>query len=309
MIRIGMVNTCIHAYLYGACFGPYDRYQYLMGGGQLDIMESASVPVIPFKDTSISAVWSAKREDAEQFARAFGCKVAAQRGDLAGMADAIFVGNAGGPGDDHLEIARQFLAKGLPVDLDKPLAATLDEAKQIIAEANRTGVPVFCSSLLHFAKAAEELRRLDLGEVRMAVATGGGSFDRVVAATHTFAALTGFMGPGIASAYAIGPPDQKGETVRFLWRDGRIGIVQMNGARGEFRLDVFGTKGSATRETNPPEYRYGAIGMARAFANMVAKEPRVPALPYEHLLEIVAAIEAARLSKAEGREVAICELL
>lgn len=310
MIRIGMINTCLHAYLYGSCFAPYDRYQFLLGGGQLDIVESSSVPVIPFKNTTISGVWAADRKNAEQFAKAFHCQVVDQVMDLAEISDAIFNANTGGPGDNHLEIAVPFLEKGLPVNLDKPFADSLEKAKEIVAAARQTGVPVFASSLLQYVKATEELRSLDLGEIRLAVATGGGSFQQIVSAIHTFTALNGFMGPGIKSAYFLGSRENsKGEMVRFLYQDGRVGIVQMNGVPGEFRLDVFGTQGIAWRETPVTAYRYGAIGMARAWVNMLAAPERKPPLSYEHLLEIVAAIEAARISREEGREVELAELL
>ncbi|MEW6753255.1 MAG: Gfo/Idh/MocA family oxidoreductase [Candidatus Latescibacterota bacterium] len=310
MIRVGVVNTCIHAYLYGACFAPYDRYQYLLGGGQLDIMESSSVPVIPFKNTTITGVWSGERPNAEQYAQAFHCQVVDKVEDLASLCDVVFNANTGGPGDNHLEIASLFLEKGIPVNLDKPLADSLARARQIVALAKQTGTPVYASSLLQYVKATEELKAQNLGEVRLAVATGGGSVDRIVSAIHTFSTLNGFMGPGIRSAYFLsGKENAKGEVVRFLYQDGRIGMLQMNGVPAEFRLDVFGTRGWAWRDTPVPNYRYGAIGMARAFITMVADPGKEPALPYEHLLEIVAAIEAARLSKQEGREVELAELL
>lgn len=310
MIRIGMINTCIHAYLYGSCFAPYDRYQFLLGGGQLDIMESSSVPVIPFKNTTIAAVWDKEPERAQQYARAFGCQVVDQISDLADVCDAIFLANTSGPGDDHVEIAVPFLEKGLPVNVDKPLADDLAGAKQLVEAAQRTGTPVFSASLLQYVRATEELRQLDLGDIRLAVATGGGSLDAIVKATHAFGTLTGYMGPGIRSAFCMGDPqNEKQAMVRFLYEDGRVGMVQMNGVPAEFRLDVYGTKGIAWRETPMPEYRYGAIGMARAFVDMVADQEQKPALSYEYMLEIVAALEAARLSRAEGREVALSELL
>lgn len=309
MIRIGMINTCIHAYLYGSCFGPYDRYQYLLGGGQLDIMESSSVPVIPFKNTCLAGVWDKDRARAEQYARAFGCQVVDEMMDLADIADAIFLANTGGPGDDHEEIAVPFLEKGLPVNVDKPFADTLDKSKRIVEAARRTGMPVCTSSLLQYVKATEELKKLDLGEVRTAIATGGGSVSKVVGAIHTFSTLNGFMGPGIKSAYFVSDAQAKGEMVRFLYQDGRVGIIQMNGVPAEFRLDVFGTKGIAWRDTPMPQYRYGAIGMAKAFIDCVASEDKAPPLTYEHLLEVVAAIEAARISRDEGREVQLAELL
>ena len=310
MIRIGVINTCIHAYLYGSCFGPYERYQLLLGGGQLDIIESSSVPVIPFKNTCVAAVWDPDKTKAEQYGRAFGCQVVDQMLDLADVSDAIFLANTSGPGEDHLDIALPFLEKGLPVNVDKPLADTLDKAKLLIQAAERTGTLVYSSSLLQYVKATEELKKLDLGDVRTAIATGGGSLDKIVGAIHAFSALNGFMGPGIHSAYFLNSAaNGPGEMVRFLYEDGRVGIIQMNGVPAEFRVDVFGTKGIAWRETPMPQYRYGAIGMARAFVDMVAAEEKKPALSYAHMLEIVAALTAAQVSKAEGREVALSELL
>ena len=38
-------------------------------------------------------------------------------------------------------------------------------------------MPVYSSSLLQYARATEQLRKLDLGDIRLAVATGGGSLD------------------------------------------------------------------------------------------------------------------------------------
>ena len=310
MIRIGMINTCIHAYLYGSSFAPYDRYQFLLGGGQLDIVESSSVPVSPFKNTTISGVWDKDRSRAEQYAKTFHCQVVDEMMDLAGISDAIFWANTSGPGTTHADIALPFLEKGLPINLDKPLADCGATAKKIIAAAKRTGAPIYCSSLLQYVKATEQLKAMDLGEVRMVVATGGGSVDQVVSGIHTFTTLHGFMGSGIKSAYFLGDPGQgKGEVVRFLYADGRIGMLQMNGVPAEFRLDVFGTKGSAWRDTPVPEYRYGAIGMARAFVGMLEDKEKKPALPHEHLLEVVAALEAARISKKERREVELAQVL
>ena len=54
------------------------------------------------------------------------------------------------------------------------------------------------------------------------------------------------------------------------------------------------------------DYPDFAIKVAEAFARMV--ETKAPPLPYDVMLETVAAIEAARRSRAERREVALEEL-
>ena len=300
-----MINTGAHGYLYGSCFGPYDRYPFLLGGGQLDIMESSSIPVIPFKNTQIVRVWDPDREKAAQFARAFGCAVADDMMAVGENVDAIFMADTSGNGENHANVAIPFMEKGLPVCVDKPFADSLANARRMVEVAERTKTPVFSSSLLRYAKATEELKALDVGEVKTVVVSSGGSTAKMVSAIHGFATLHGFMGPGIVSANSIGP-EKGGEVIRFLYKDGRVGILQMNGVRAEFRIDVFGSKGVAWRETPMPAYRYGAIKVAQTFVKMV--ETREPALSYEVLLETVAAIEAARRSTAERREVALEEL-
>lgn len=42
----------------------------------------------------------------------------------------------------HVELARQAIGAGLPVVVDKPLAPTADEARQLVAEASQAGVPL-----------------------------------------------------------------------------------------------------------------------------------------------------------------------
>lgn len=306
MIRIGMINTGAHGYLYGSCLGPYDRYQFLLGGGQLDIMESSSNPVIPFKNTQIVSIWDPDRTKAEQFARAFGCAVADDMRTVGENVDAIFMADTSGNGEDHADVAIPFMEKGLPVCVDKPFADSLVNARKMVEVAERTGTPVFSSSLLRYARATEELKALDMGDVKTVVVSSGGSTAKMVSAIHGFATLHGFMGPGIVSASSIGPP-KGGEVIRFLYQDGRLAILQMNGVRAEFRIDVFGSKGMAWRETPFQDYRYGAIRVAQAFVKMV--ETREPALPYAVMSEAVAAIEAARRSTAERREVALTDVL
>ena len=50
----------------------------------------------------------------------------------------------------HLEQARQIFAGKKPVFIDKPLAATYDDAREIAKLAKAAGVPWFSSSSLRF---------------------------------------------------------------------------------------------------------------------------------------------------------------
>ena len=63
----------------------------------------------------------------------------------------------------HLEQARPVIAAHKPLFIDKPLAATLEDAREIARLAKAAGVPWFSSSSLRFGAigSADETARTD----------------------------------------------------------------------------------------------------------------------------------------------------
>jgi predicted dehydrogenase len=62
----------------------------------------------------------------------------------------------------HHAIAGEFLRRGLPLLVEKPLAATLDEANQLVELANRHGTILQVGHIERFNPAFEELQRRPL---------------------------------------------------------------------------------------------------------------------------------------------------
>jgi hypothetical protein len=56
-----------------------------------------------------------------------------------------------GDGRRHLEQARQVIAAHKPLFIDKPLASTLADAREIARLASEAGVPWFSSSSLRYS--------------------------------------------------------------------------------------------------------------------------------------------------------------
>lgn len=306
MIRIGMMKTGLHGYLFGGCLSPYDRYEFLRGGGQLNILESDFDPVIPFPDTKVVKVWDPEPERAEQFARAFSCEVASDPEDASEDVDAVFLAETSGTGEDHPELAAVPIRKGVPTFVDKPLADSVEHARAILEMAEARGVPVMSSSLLRYAKANERLRELNLGEVRLASVTAGGKVGKVVSGIHACSALMGFWGPGVEAVRTL-PLGSAGEVVFLRYKDGRAGLLKfLRGVKAEFQVTVYTSKGIFSEGTPMPEYRYGAVRVARRFVEMV--KTGEPPIPYGEMLEEIAVLEAAKMSLDEGREVEISEL-
>ncbi|MBO0810534.1 MAG: Gfo/Idh/MocA family oxidoreductase [Microlunatus sp.] len=96
---------------------------------------------------------------------------------LIGSVDALIVTNRDGA--LHAQHAIPFLAAGLPVWVDKPLACSVDDARMIIAEATRTGAPLASYSPLRWVRSTEELVRAkdDIGELQTLTVIGPADAD------------------------------------------------------------------------------------------------------------------------------------
>jgi len=80
-----------------------------------------------------------RRERAEKVAGQYGGKVFGEICDLIGKVDLVSVAV---PTVRHLEVARPLIEAGIAVLIEKPLAAAVDQAEQIVELSRRFGVPV-----------------------------------------------------------------------------------------------------------------------------------------------------------------------
>ena len=69
-----------------------------------------------------------------------GADVVADLEALFGLADPVELVVVAAPNDAHVPLARRCVAEGVPVVVDKPLAATADEGRRLVGEAERAGV-------------------------------------------------------------------------------------------------------------------------------------------------------------------------
>lgn len=75
-------------------------------------------------------------ERAEAASTAHGCPAFSDYRDLIGQVDAVSIAV---PTVDHLRVASDFLAAGVHVLVEKPMTATMAEAEELLALANRAG--------------------------------------------------------------------------------------------------------------------------------------------------------------------------
>lgn len=208
-------------------------------------------------------------------------------------------------GRAHLAQAREVIAAGKPVYIDKPVAASLADARQIYALAEARGVPVFSSSALRFAPGTQAVKsNPTVGAVIGCDAHSPCPLephhpDLFWYGIHGVETLFTIMGPGCRQVTRTKTADT--DVVVGLWDDGRIGTFRghRTGPHG-YGATVFGTKGIAAAGRFEG-YEPLLVEIARFFRT--GKPPVSPA----ETLEIIAFMEAADASAARGGAAVVLE--
>jgi len=199
-------------------------------------------------------------------------------------------------GRTHLAQARQVFAARKPVFIDKPLAATLEDAREIARLAREAGVPWFSSSSLRYSEIVTALR----SPQTTGVTTWGPGpleehhyLDLSWYGIHPIEMLYALMGTGCQEVTRVSSPDA--DVVVGRWKDGRIGTVRALRPSSGYGAVVFRPKGAA-QSNEKMATGYGPLlqEIARFF------ESRVAPVANEETLEIFAFMDAAQRSKETG---------
>jgi predicted dehydrogenase len=102
----------------------------------------------------LSAVVDADRARAARLADAYGCTARSELAGISAEADAAVVAV---PTDRHYEVALACLGEGLHLLVEKPIAATLEQADALIAAAEARGVVLQVGHVERFNKAFRAL--------------------------------------------------------------------------------------------------------------------------------------------------------
>jgi len=117
----------------------------LVGAGHMGMYHAGAIA--ERDDADLVAVCDVDRERAAGVAAAHGAHVVGDVGELAGAVDAAVVAASTSV---HEEVAIALLEAGIAVLIEKPLAATADEARRIADAARRTGVVAQVGHILRF---------------------------------------------------------------------------------------------------------------------------------------------------------------
>jgi predicted dehydrogenase len=201
-------------------------------------------------------------------------------------------------GRPHLAQATPVLKAGKRLFIDKPLAASLEDARRIVQFSKETGTPMFSSSSARFHPDIPRLRNKP-GVGKVVKVQGASSLSKLefhpdlfFYGIHGVEPLYAVMGTGCVSASR--KTEGGADVTTGRWKDGRVGIYRALG-KGEKlpTIRVWGAEG--TTDSAGPE---GYDGLVRAIAEFF-QTGRAPVDAAE-TLEIFEFMTAAQLSKERG---------
>jgi predicted dehydrogenase len=212
-------------------------------------------------------------------------------------------------GRTHLEQVKPVFAAHKPVFIDKPLAGSYQEAKEIADLGKAAGVPWFTASSNRFWSETERLKNPEgIGHILAFDVLGPTSREPHVPplffyGVHAIEMLYQLMGPGCESVTMQTSGNQ--DVVVGKWKDGRLGVMRgFSSGLKAFAITVYGDKGVLHSEQKTDTYGPLLVEIAKFFRTRVA-----PIDPNESL-EVLAFMEAADLSKARsGVAVPLSEIM
>lgn len=290
-LRLGMVGMSPgngHPYSWSAILNGYEAEALsrcpfpAIPGYLLDSPPDAKLD----PDAEVTHVWCQDPADARAVAAAARIGAVVPRPeDLIGRVDAVLL--ARDDARNHRALAAPFLAAGLPVFIDKPLALDVAEARAILGLQRRPG-QVFSCSGLRFAREfrpTEDLSRR-VGRILRFEGESVKDWDRyAIHVIDPLLALLGFPPPPIRrERFVRGAATE----CRLEWADGVRGVVRTTGdAEGGISIRLEGERGGA--ELVFADTLYAFSQSLRAFLAAVRDPGR--AIPEAQMLAAIQVLE------------------
>lgn len=196
----------------------------------------------------------------------------------------------------HLNQAKEIFAARKPVFIDKPLASSYEDAKEIARLAKEAGVPWFSSSSLRYGEIATTMKYPDA----IGVITWGPSplephhqLDLSWYGIHAVELLFTLIGTGCQEVTRISTPDV--DVITGRWSGGRVGTVYAMRRNDTYGATVFRPK---LTEQSRPDMRESYTPLVEQIVKFF--QTGQPPVPNEETLEIFAFMDAAQRSKEAG---------
>ncbi len=250
----------------------------------------AGNPDFPLSRNRVAGFTSEVREQ--------GVQIVDSLDDLLPLVDGVMVQSV--DGRQHLQQARRVFEAGKPVFIDKPLAASLQDVKEIASLGKRFEVPWFTASAMRFTGGYPELRNNSgIGRILGCDVYGQckvmpGHPDLFWYGVHAADLLYSLMGAGCESVTAV--QTEYTEQVTGIWEGGRIGTfrgIREDTGKPGWGVTVFGTS-DIRHVSNTYDYEPLVGQISRFFC--VRQSP----VPVDEMVEVFAFLSAAEQSRELG---------
>ncbi len=200
-------------------------------------------------------------------------------------------------GNKHLEEATPFLEAGVPTFVDKPLAVSLEDAREIASIARRTGTPLMsCSSLRYAPEITSRAARLkEISPLRTGTVTGMG--ETIFYGVHAAEMMSAVFGSEIEYVMNVG---SEGHDIACIqYHDGKTVSLQIvRDAKVDFRVIAHGEGGREEMPVSTQLYYPETLRRVVQFVK-TGKSP----IAIEDTLEIIACLNALVRSRESGEKV------
>jgi predicted dehydrogenase len=289
-LRVGIVGLdTSHVIAFTKSLNDTSSPDYVPGGRVVAAFKGGS-PDVPASVTRVDKFTS-------ELQATYNVRIVNTIAELCDLVDVVLLESV--DGRVHLQQAREVLRRRKPLFIDKPMAASNADAREIARLAQETGTPWFSSSSLRFAPAYQQfLADPAHDRVLGAEAHGPASLEPTNPGLfwygiHSVESLYTLMGPGCVSVTMTSNADY--DLAVGVWKDGRIGSVKgLRKGKQDYGALIYGEK--EVRYLPVKEVSY--VPLVRQIMEFfrTGKPPVAP----EETLEIMAFMDAAERSRTNG---------
>lgn len=286
-LRLGLVGTdTSHVIGFATAFNDPSSPEHVPGARIVAAFKGGS-PDLPQSRDRIEAF-------SRQLQEKYGIEIVGTIAELCARVDGVLLTSV--DGRVHLAQAREIINAHKPMFIDKPLAATLEDAREIARLAKQAGVPWFSTSTLRYSVAGLKTADLNGADV-----WGPGPLeehhplDLSWYAIHEAEMLFTLLGTGCEDVTRVESADTA--VVACRWKDGRIGTMRALRPYSDYGVVVFRKDGKGqTSQTTAVRTTTGELDrdLLKFFTS------GVPPVPNDETLELMAFLDAAQRSKEAG---------
>lgn len=286
-IRVGIIGTdTSHVIAFTGMFNDSAATGHVTGARVVAAYKGGS-PDIP-------SSWTRVDKYAEELRTKWNIELVADIPTLCLKVDAVLLES--NDGRKHLPQARQVIASRKPLFIDKPMASTLEDAREIAKLAQEAGVPFFSSSSVRFAA---DVAAMKFPDATGAIVWGPGPLeehhylDLAWYAIHPIELLYTLLGKGCEEVSRLATPGS--DEIVGRWSGDRLGTVRA--------IRPYSKMGAAVFRPERVVQSNGSIGAG--YSPLLVEivkffQTGEPPVAPDETIEIMGFMDAAQRSKAAG---------